>query len=221
MNERMAAASGTALPASRQGRTVTLPGLTRPSAEEMQIASRVAAGRRGGDVILFCGLTRHAGVSALTVQLAQAIAGLTGLAVAVVDAQTDDPALARAAGLQGVAGLTDLLAEHAPAEAPLHPVAGTTLSLVGPGTRPDLAEAAGSAAAGLDRGIARLRQMADIVCLIGAPVTSAIGTALLARHASGVVVCTHRGRDRRPDLGRVADDLAAAGSRLIGAVLIR
>lgn len=186
--------------------------------EALLIAARIASELRPGQSLLCCGLGDHEGVGANCLALARALADMTTWRVLLVDTQGAGAALPDMATGPGFSDLIGGAAmEDRFARASGHP----RLHLVGPGGRPELIGADAMLAAELPGALAALRKAADIVILIGAPIRRAAATASLARHADATVLFSQLGRDRRDDLARAAADFAAAGTRLLGTVILR
>lgn len=191
-------------------------GLTQ---QAVLLANRMLAGIRAGDTLLVCGLTQHRGVGALALLAMRAAAGLSGLRVVAVEAQAVHPASTAAPA--GGPGFTDVLAGAPLLPAMLHAGPGGALRVMGVGTRPALAGAGALMGVQAAAAVAALHAEADLVCLIGAPLRGSVGTSGLAKAARASVLCVHRGIDRREDVAQAATDIAAAGSALIGTVLMR
>lgn len=187
----------------------------------VSLANRMLAGLSAGDAMLLCGLTAHRGVGDLAMMALQAVAGLSGLRVLLVEAQSAHPGAMGAAVPAGAPGFTDLLSGAPLTAAMLHAAPGGVVRLMGVGTRPALVGPGALLAAPVAGAVAALRAEADLVCLIGAPLRQSVGTAGLAKHAQATVLCVHRAVDRREAVVQAVADFAATGTRLIGTVLIR
>lgn len=181
------------------------------------IASRIAAELRPGQTLLCCGLGHHDGVGPASLALARALADLTAWKVLLVEAQGAEPAMV---GMPSGPGFSDLVGGVGLQDAMLAAGGPPRLQLLGSGTRREVIHASAMMAVEVPGVLAALRGVADLVLLVGAPIRTAPATASLARHADATVLFTHQGQDRRDDLARAVGDFSAAGSRLLGAVIL-
>jgi len=213
------------LEARRIGEPGTGPAVMVPEVALTQnavsLANRMLAGLTPGDALLLCGLTSHRGVGALAMMALQAAAGLSGIRVLLVEAQSVHATAMGRYVPTGAPGFTDLLAGAPLTAAMLHATNQGPVQLMGVGTRPELAGAGSLMAASVGAAVAALCAEAGLVGLIGAPMRQSVGTASIAKHAQATVLCVHRAVDRRDTVVQAVADFSATGTRLLGTVLLR
>lgn len=140
-----------------------------------------------------------------------------GQRVILLDADLREPGLHEAFGAARAPGLTDaLLDESAPLPLQHGPLAG--LELLAAGTPPpNPAELLASAR--FERLLVRLREQAEMVLVDSPPLVAISDTSILATKVDGVLLVVSAGRTRRDLAQRARAQLAAAGARVVGAVL--
>lgn len=157
------------------------------------------------------------GKTTTTANLAIAFAE-TGARVAVIDADLRRPRLASTLGLEGAAGLSDVLIGRADLDDVTQPWGGIGLDVVPAGQiPPNASELLGSVRmrALLDE----LRDRYDYVLLDAPPVLPVTDAAVLSRLTDGTLVAAASGRTLKARLGDAVDTLDQIGSRVIGVVL--
>lgn len=184
------------------------------------LANRLLSGLTPGDALLVCGLTSHRGVADLARMAARGVAGLSGLRVLLVEAQSAHPPSSGPLPAGQGPGFTDLLAGAPLTAEMLHSLPDSPLRMVGLGTRPELVGAGILMPVSVGAALSGLRAEADLLCLLAAPLSQSVGTASLAKHVEASLLCVHRAVDRRDVLAQGASDLAASGSRFLGTVLL-
>ncbi len=205
--------------APAKGTAVVVPEV-RLTHAAVSLGNRILAGLKPGDVLLICGLTSHRGVGDLAMMTARAVAGLSGLRVLLVQAQSLYPAALLPHVPDGALGYTDLLAGSPVTPAMLHAAPDSPVQVVGLGTRPELAGANSLMAATVGSAVAALQAQTEILCLVGAPMRQSVGTASLARQAQTSLLCVHSAVDRREEVAQAVTDFGATGTHLLGTVLL-
>ncbi|MFM2721060.1 polysaccharide biosynthesis tyrosine autokinase [Microbacterium mcarthurae (nom. nud.)] len=157
------------------------------------------------------------GKSVTTVNLALALAG-TGAKVALVDGDLRLPRVAEYMGLEGGAGLTDVLIGRA-ALADVLQQWGNGKLFVLPSGRipPNPAELLGSEA--MRRTIDALSGAFDYVLIDAPPLLLVTDAAVVSRLTSGALLVAASGSTRKPQLAAAVEKLNAIGTKIFGVVV--
>lgn len=170
-------------------------------------------------VILITSSSARAGKTSVAVLLARSLAQL-GKRTLLVEADLRRPALSQNLGLDSRAGLSALLAGSLDDTDALVPTDLENLDIVPAGRRPDDFNpellANGVFTACLDR----WRKTYDIVLLDSPPVPAVADARILAAHADGTILVLRSAHCRRAEVMRAYLDLQAAGTTLLGTVLV-
>jgi tyrosine-protein kinase len=144
-----------------------------------------------------------------------------GITTILVDADLRRPVLHKIFGVQNARGLaTLLLRDDLDVASTLVPTGVDGLKLLPSGvTTPNPAELLASD--GLERVIAQLKQLADVVIFDSPPVLAVADTAILAARTQRAILVVNAGRTRSDDLRRAKDTLALTGITLQGVILNR
>lgn len=157
------------------------------------------------------------GKTTTTANLAIAFAE-TGARVAVIDADLRRPHLAPTFGLEGAAGLSDVLIGRADLDDVAQPWGGLTLDVVPAGQiPPNASELLGSVR--MQALLEELRERYDYVLLDAPPVLPVTDAAVLSRITDGTLVAAASGRTLKARLSDAVECLDQIGSRVIGVVL--
>ncbi|TNM61045.1 polysaccharide biosynthesis tyrosine autokinase [Streptomyces sp. NP160] len=149
----------------------------------------------------------------LAIALAQA-----GQRVVLVDADLRRPAIATYLGLEGGAGLTDVLSGAAALEDLLQPSVTPSLSVLAAGrTPPDPATLLGSHQ--MEVLLAKLAAENDVVVIDAPPVLPVADAGILANAADGALLVVRHDRAKRQQVQAAVERLTASQGRLLGTVL--
>ena len=159
------------------------------------------------------------GKTTTTANLALTLAE-TGASVAVVDGDLRRPRLAELLGLEGGAGLTDLLIGRVELDDVLQQWGRSSLSVLPAGpVPPNPSELVGSH--GMASLLSELRQRFDYVLVDAPPVLAVTDAALLSRLAGGALVVIGSGRATSVELTRSLDALKQVDAAACGVILSR
>jgi succinoglycan biosynthesis transport protein ExoP len=157
------------------------------------------------------------GKSTTTCNLALALTQ-AGLRVILVEADLRRPRLAEYLGLEGAAGLTDVLVGTAELDDVLQPWGDGKLAVLASGpTPPNPSELLGSHQMG--ELLRDLESRVDLVLLDAPPLLPVTDAAVLSAHASGAIVIVRSGHTTREQALRAVDNLRAVDAHVYGAVL--
>jgi capsular exopolysaccharide synthesis family protein len=157
------------------------------------------------------------GKTTTTSNLAIALAE-TGMTVAVVDGDLRLPRLAETLGLEGVAGLTDVLIGRADLQDTLQPWGVGTLSVLPAGRiPPNPSELLGSKA--MVSLLESLTSAFDYVLIDAPPLLPVTDAAILSKLTGGAIVVAAAGRTSRNELDSALRSLEHIGSKVLGVVL--
>lgn len=141
-----------------------------------------------------------------------------GSSVALVDADLRRSRLASTMGVEGAAGLADLLIGHAEIGDVAQPWGEGGLVFIPAGqVPPNPSEMLGSEA--MRALVADLEQSFDYVLFDTPPLLPVTDAAVLSRLTGGAIVISAEGRTRQPQLARAIADLENIGARVLGTVL--
>jgi capsular exopolysaccharide synthesis family protein len=157
------------------------------------------------------------GKSTTTINLAIALAD-AGKRVALLDTDLRKPKVAEYLGIEGGAGLTDVLIGRAEVGDVMHPWGDRTMYVLPAGKiPPNPSELLGSSqmAALLET----LEREFDVVLCDAPPLLPVTDAAILARATSGALVVVSAGRTNRHQLSGAVDALQTIGARVAGVVL--
>ena len=149
----------------------------------------------------------------LAITLAQA-----GLRVALVEADLRRPRLATYMGLEGAAGLTDVLVGRAKLQQMLVPWGGLSLSVLPSGrSAPNPSELLGSHA--MLSVIRELEQTFDIVLLDAPPLLPVTDAAVMSALAGGAILIVRLGSTTHDQVESGVESLKSVDARLLGVVM--
>lgn len=157
------------------------------------------------------------GKSTTSINLAIALAD-AGKRVALVDADLRKPKVAEYLGIEGGAGLTDVLIGRAQVADVMLPWGGRSLYVLPAGKiPPNPSEMLGSARMNLL--LEMLERDFDVVLCDAPPLLPVTDAAILARTTSGALMVVSAGRTTKHQLARASEALATAGAKLAGFVM--
>lgn len=159
------------------------------------------------------------GKSTTCVNLALVLAE-TGARVALVDADLRKPRVADLLGIEGGAGLSDVLAGRLPLSDAVRRWGDAGLFVVPAGTvPPNPAELLGSPA--MQHVLDELRAVFDVILIDAPPLLAVTDAAVVTRLTTGAIMIAASGSSRKPSLENAAKVLASADARLLGAVMTK
>lgn len=157
------------------------------------------------------------GKSHVVANLAVALAE-TGARVALVEADLRKPRLAHVMGIEGAAGLSDVLIDRAPLEDVLQPWGPGNLMVLPAGQiPPNPAELLGSKK--MREVLDMLRETADYVLIDAPPVLPVTDAAILTNYASGSLLVSSIGQTRLQDLEQAINSLENVGGKVLGLIV--
>lgn len=157
------------------------------------------------------------GKTTTTANLAIALAE-NGASVALIDADLRRSRLATVMGVEGSAGLADVLIGQAEITDVAQPWGTENLVLIPAGrVPPNPSEMLGSEA--MRALIADLEEMYDYVLFDTPPLLPVTDAAVLSKLTGGAIVVGAQDRTRKPQLARALSDLDNIGARVLGIVL--
>jgi Mrp family chromosome partitioning ATPase/capsular polysaccharide biosynthesis protein len=171
--------------------------------------------------LLVTGVQRGEGSADVAAGIATAFAR-DGEQVVLIDADTETGELTRRLGLEGHAGLSELLlallgGRRTPRLADVTVAGAPTLRIVPRGTASAarLPEARRAV-----RLVQRLSRGADVVVISAGPAAASAAALAWAAVADGTVLLVRRGRSRREDVTRAVRALHQVGARTVGTLLV-
>lgn len=157
------------------------------------------------------------GKSTTTINLAIALAD-AGNRVALVDADLRKPSVADYLGIEGGAGLTDVLIGRAAVDDVMLPWGGRSLFVLPAGKiPPNPSELLGSQKMGSF--LAALEEDFDVVLCDAPPLLPVTDAAILARMTSGAIMVVSAGRATKHQLAGATEALNTVGAKLAGFVM--
>jgi capsular exopolysaccharide synthesis family protein len=157
------------------------------------------------------------GKSTTTINLAIALAD-AGKRVALLDADLRKPKVAEYLGVEGGAGLTDVLIGRANVGDVMHPWGDRTLYVLPAGKiPPNPSELLGSSQ--MSALLELLERDFDVVLCDAPPLLPVTDAAILAKATSGALVIVSAGRTNRHQLSGAIDSLLTVGAKVAGIVL--
>lgn len=166
-------------------------------------------------VVTSCGVGDGKSTTACNLAVTMASAGVS---VVLVDTDLRRPSVASYMGLEGSAGLTDVLVGRSALDEVLQPWGGLPLLVLASGALPpNPSELLGSVQ--MADLLAQLRSRAEFVLLDTPPLLPVTDAAVLAPQCDGVILAVRHGRTDRRELTRALDSLHNINARLLGAVL--
>ncbi|MGF7233652.1 MAG: polysaccharide biosynthesis tyrosine autokinase [Frankia sp.] len=142
----------------------------------------------------------------------------SGLRTILVDADLRRPTVARYMGLEGAAGLTDVLTGRAELDDVLQPWGDGRLMVLASGPlAPNPSELLGSQQ--MVELLRRLGDRFDFVVFDAPPLLAVTDAAILSQAADGALLIIRHGRTRREQLRRSAEALEAANATMLGSIL--
>jgi capsular exopolysaccharide synthesis family protein len=157
------------------------------------------------------------GKSTTTANLAIALAE-TGARVALVDGDLRLPRVAEYMGVEGGAGLTDVLIGRAELVDVLQQWGSGKLFVLPSGrTPPNPSELLGSQA--MQRTLEALASAFDYVLIDAPPLLLVTDAAVISRFTSGVLMIAASGMTKKPQLTAAVEKLDAIGSRIFGVIV--
>lgn len=173
----------------------------------------------GPSTFVITSSTGGEGKSTVTANLAAAIAA-NGLRVLVVDADLRRPQVHMNFGVEGGAGLTDVLIGRASLEDVVQPWQSDRLHVLASGRiPPNPSELLGSAP--MHELMKRVEQEYDVVLYDSAPVLPVPDAAILSHHVGGVLVVASVGRAALDQVGHALNALARVNANVSGVVVNR
>lgn len=194
---------------------------TGPAAEDVRRvrANLQMIGRSGRPAtFVVASATAGEGKTHAAVRLAGSFAA-AGQRVLLVDADLRRPAVAERLGIEGAAGLTEVLVGRAALDDVVQEV-GDGLSVLPSGAIPPNPSELLSSREFEDL-LAQAAARYDLVLVDAPPVLSVADAVLVARRVVGLVVVVDARRTRRPQLRELVDQVRLGGGRVVGAVLNR
>ncbi|PZU28381.1 MAG: chromosome partitioning protein [Microbacterium sp.] len=144
----------------------------------------------------------------------------TGARVALVDGDLRSPRLDAVFGLEGYAGLTEVLTGRATLARAMQPWGAGKLFLLMAGTRPpNPSELLGSGA--MERVLHELEEAFDFILFDSPPLLAVTDAAVMARHTRGAVLVAASGYTRTPQLADAAKSLSGADALLRGVLMTK
>jgi capsular exopolysaccharide synthesis family protein len=161
--------------------------------------------------------TEGEGKSSTSANLALALAA-AGRRVLLIDADLRRPAIGRYLDIEGAAGLTNVLVDHANAEDLVQywGVGGLSVLASGP-LPPNPSELLGSPA--MDKLLLQMRDQYDITIIDTPPLGSVTDAAVVATKADGAILVVRYGNTRRDRVFHALDALENVDARILGTVL--
>ncbi len=157
------------------------------------------------------------GKSTMTINLAIALAD-AGKRVALLDTDLRKPKVAEYLGIEGGAGLTDVLIGRALVSETMMPWGGRSLFVLPAGRiPPNPSELLGSAQ--MTHLLETLERDFDVVLCDAPPLLPVTDAAILARATSGAIVAVAAGRTTRHQLTAAIEALQTVGAKVAGVVL--
>src|SRR5699024_10131192 len=128
------------------------------------------------------------------------------------------PRLAQVMGIEGAAGLSDVLIDRAPLEDVLQPWGPGNLVVLPAGQiPPNPAELLGSKK--MRELLDMLRETADYVLIDAPPVLPVTDAAILTNYASGSLLVSSIGQTRGQDLDQAISSLENVGGKVLGLIV--
>ncbi len=149
----------------------------------------------------------------LAITMAQA-----GLRVCLVEGDLRRPRVAEYLGMEGAAGLTDVLIGRHPVEDVLQPWGDGLLEVLPSGPLPPNPSEL-LASRGMRELVQALQSRVDLVLVDGPPLLPVTDSAIIATLTDGAVLCVRAGRTRKEQLAHAAEALRAVDARTLGVVL--
>jgi non-specific protein-tyrosine kinase len=141
-----------------------------------------------------------------------------GVHVVLVEGDLRRPRVADYMGIEGAAGLTDVLIGRSQLDDVLKRWGGSTLSvLTSGGLPPNPSELLSTDQMG--EVLVALRQRADIVLIDAPPLLPVTDAAVLAQQCDGALLVVRHGRTTREQATRALDALNSVGAKVLGTVL--
>ncbi|MCA5893001.1 polysaccharide biosynthesis tyrosine autokinase [Isoptericola sp. NEAU-Y5] len=157
------------------------------------------------------------GKSTTAINLAITLAD-AGTRVVLVDGDLRRPSVSRYLGLEGSVGLTTALIGRVPLEAAVQPWGDTNLFVLPSGeVPPNPSELLGSAQ--MERLVAKLDEMYDVVVIDSAPLLPVTDSAVLARLTGGTILVIRAGEVHNAQVQQAIRALSTVGVGLHGVVL--
>jgi capsular exopolysaccharide synthesis family protein len=143
---------------------------------------------------------------------------LAGLRVALVEGDLRRPRVADYMGLEGSAGLTDVLIGRSQLQDVLQPWGDTALAVLPSGPLPPSpSELLGSRQ--MTDVLAHLRELTDFVVVDAPPLLPVTDAAILAHACDGAIMVVRHGRTSGEQVRRGLQALSSVGARILGTVL--
>lgn len=143
-----------------------------------------------------------------------------GAEVVLVEGDLRRPRVAKYMGLEGAAGLTNVLLGQASVDDVLQPWSRLSLSVLASGPLPpNPSELLGSS--NMADLLKQLTDRADIVIIDAPPILPVTDAAVVAVRCDGAIMVVRHGHSRRDHLLAAADALQQVGARLLGTVFNR
>lgn len=144
----------------------------------------------------------------------------TGARVALVEADLRRPRLAQVMGIEGAAGLSDVLIDRASlADVIQHWGTGNLTVLPAGQIPPNPSELLGSAK--MRELLDKLRESVDYVLLDAPPVLPVTDAAILSTYASGSLLISSIGHTKQQDLEHAIESLENVGGKVLGLIVNR
>lgn len=167
--------------------------------------------------IIVTSAVANEGKSTVSSNLALALAQ-AGQRVVLVEADLRKPSIRQYMGIEGAAGLTNVLLGEAQLEDVLQPWGDGMLQVLPGGLiAPNPSELLGSSA--MIEVIRRLEEMADLVIFDVPPLLPVTDAAVLGVNTDGAVIVVRSGSTSRVQLDRAIASLGGVGVRIVGSVL--
>ncbi|MBZ5516203.1 MAG: CpsD/CapB family tyrosine-protein kinase [Acidobacteriia bacterium] len=172
----------------------------------------------GPRVIVFTGVGRHVGCSAVCAGAAEALAGQVADPICVVDANFRWPSLHKYFRSDNLRGLADALVKPGAIRSFAHRIRGGNLWLLSAGT---VTASAGTllSSQNLSLRIAELREEFRFILIDSSPVNENTDAILLGQLAEGVLLVLESNSTRREVARRAKESFESAEVSVVGAVL--
>jgi capsular exopolysaccharide synthesis family protein len=187
--------------------------------EQMKLMQRVFLnGKQGPRVVVFCGIEGGNGCSRVCAESAAALAAQTSGTVCLVDADLRSPTLHRLFGLNNGKGFAEAMLRCGPIREYSHQLGNLWIMTSGAHTSdPHMLLASET----LRPRMKELREAFDFVLIDAPPLNPFADATKLSRLADGIVLVMEANSTRREAARKAKEDLNAADSRILAAVLNR
>jgi capsular exopolysaccharide synthesis family protein len=173
----------------------------------------------GRHVVLITSATSAAGKTTVAIQLSRSLAQL-GRRTLLVEADLRRPTMLKRLGITAPRGLAALLAGQAEPDDVILATDDPKLDLLPAGNRPMDFNPELLADGHFTACLARWRKSYEFVVIDSPPMLPVADARILAHHVDGAIMVSRASHCKRADVVQACTDLAAAGSPLLGTVLV-